>query len=201
MKTIQIKSGNNLKAMILPITLFFLVSCGSAPNNNEENQDRKVSVREKETRTPSMDIHTATVLGDLKIIQQHFDAGSDLNEREPTVGSTPLISAAVFGMTEVARALIEAGADVNIQNNEGSTALHTAAFLCRTEIVEMLLANGANKDLLNIYGSTPLASVEGPFEQVKPIYDEFSRNLGPLGFRLDYEQLERTRPVIADMLK
>ena len=186
--------------MILPATLFFLVSCGSAPNNNE-NQKGEAPAQDVETRAPSMDIHTATVLGDLKVIQQHIDAGSDLNEREPTVGSTPLISAAVFGKTEVARALIEAGADVNIQNNEGSTALHTAAFLCRTEIVEMLLANGANKELLNIYGSTPLASVEGPFEQVKPIYDEFSRNLGPLGFRLDYEQLERTRPLIADMLR
>ena len=63
------------------------------------------------------------------------------------------------------------------------------------------LISFSDKDLLNIYGSTPLASVAGPFEAVKPIYDEFSKNLGPLGFKLDYEQLEQTRPVIADMLQ
>jgi len=177
-----------------------LVACGTHVKS-EENQNTDQTVKEKTIEAPSMDIHTATVLGDLKVIQQHIDAGTDLDEREPTMGSTPLISAAVFGRTEVARALIEAGADVNIQNNEGSTALHTAAFLCRTEIVEMLLAHGADKNLLNIYGSTPLASVAGPFEPVKPIYDEFSKNLGPLGFKLDYEQLEKTRPVIADMLQ
>lgn len=148
-----------------------------------------------------MDIHTATVLGDLDVIQQHIAAGSDLNEREPIVGSTPLISAAVFGKTEVAMALIDAGADINIQNKEGSTALHSAAFLCREEIVKMLLDNGANKDLLNIYGSTPLASVAGPFSTVKAIYDQFSKDLGPLGFKLDYDYLEEARPRIAEMLQ
>jgi hypothetical protein len=182
------------------VIAFSLVACGSNATGEEEMKTDS-STKEKSVEAPSMDIHTATVLGDLKVIQQHIDAGSDLNEREPTMGSTPLISAAVFGRTEVARALIQAGADVNIQNNEGSTALHSAAFLCRTEIVEMLLVHGADKNLLNIYGSTPLASVAGPFEPVKPIYDDFSKNLGPLGFKLDYEQLEKTRPVIADMLR
>jgi len=64
-----------------------------------------------------------------------------------------------------------------------------------------LLENGADKDLKNIYGSTPLASVSGPFSEVKGIYDEFSRQLGPLGLKLDYDQIEKTRPVIADMLR
>jgi hypothetical protein len=200
MKPQQIQIKKLLKSTLMMTALVLTVACGT--NNNSDTEDTNdTKAREKENIVPSMDIHTATVLGDLKVIQQHIDAGSDLNEREPTIGSTPLISAAVFGRTEVARALIEAGADVNIQNNEGSSALHPAAFLCRTEIVEMLLAHGANKDLLNIYGSTPMASVAGPFEQVKPIYDEFSKNLGPLGFKLDYEQLEATRPVIAEMLR
>ena len=90
---------------------------------------------------------------------------------------------------------------MNLQNNEGSTPLHTAAFLCRTEIVRMLLDHGADKTLRNVYGSTPLESVAGPFEEVKGIYDVFSRDLGPLGLKLDYRYLEETRPVIADMLR
>jgi len=152
-------------------------------------------------KPPAMDLHTATVLGDMDNIRLHIEAGSDLDQREVTMGSTPLISAAVFGKTEVARALIEAGADVNLQNQEGSTALHTASFLCRTEIVRLLLANGADRELKNNYGSTALQSVEGPFEEVRFIYDEFSKNLGPLGLKLDYDQLESTRPVIAEMLR
>jgi hypothetical protein len=200
MKTQQVIMNQMIRSAMILMMVFSLVACGTN-SGTDESTSGSSAVEEEKTEPPSMDIHTATVLGDMKVIQQHIDAGSDLDEREPTMGSTPLISASVFGRTEVARALIEAGADVNIQNNEGSTALHTAAFLCRTEIVEMLLAHGADKELLNIYGSTPLASVAGPFPEVRPIYDEFSRNLGPLGFKLDYEQVEATRPVIADMLR
>ena len=101
--------------------LLFITACAS---NNENSSETKIEA-------PEMDIHTAAFLGDLKAIQQHIDAGSDLDLREPSVGSSPLISAAVFGKTEVAKVLIEGGADINLQNNEGSTALHSAAFLCR----------------------------------------------------------------------
>ena len=175
-------------------------ACGSnqekSSSNKEEAQPSEVTVK-----TPNMDIHTATLLGDLDVIKQHIAAGSDLNEKEPTLGSTPLISAAVFGKTEIARALIEGGADVNLKNNEGSTALHSAAFLCRVEIVEMLLANGADKALLNNYGSTALQSVTPSFASVKPIYEQFNKDLGPLGFKLDYAYAEATRPKIAELLR
>ena len=32
-------------------------------------------------------------------------------------------------------------------------------------------------------------------------HDQFSKDLGPLGLKLNYDQLEKTRPVIADMLQ
>ncbi|MCP4310410.1 MAG: ankyrin repeat domain-containing protein [Bacteroidetes bacterium] len=180
--------------------LLTFISCVS---NREETSGKESTSSESQSKAlpPSTDIHTATFLGDLDAIRQHIAAGSDLNEREPSMNSTPLIAAAVFGKTEVAKELIEAGADVDIQNNQGSTALHSAAFLCRTEIVKMLLENDADKDIKNIFGSTALESVEGPFNEVKLIYDEFSRNLGPMGFKLDYEQVEASRPVIAEMLR
>lgn len=185
---------------MMAIMIMTISACGNKQENSGSDE-KQAQASEKTVKPPSMDIHSATLLGDLDVIKQHIAAGSDLNEQEPAVGSTPLISAAVFGKTEVARALIEAGADVNYQNNEGSTALHTVAFLCRLEIVEMLLANGADKTLLNNYGSTAFQSVLAPFEDVRFIYDQFSKDLGPLGFKLDYAYVETTRPKIADLLR
>ena len=200
MKTQKTISARAATAAMMISALIMITACGTKRDGS--NSDKGQSPEPQETVTPpAMDIHTATVLGDQEAIQQHIAAGSDLNEREPTMGSSPLISAAVFGKTEVARLLIEAGADVNLQNKEGSTALHPAAFLCRTEIVKMLLDNGADRELLNIYGSTALASVAGPFSDVKPIYDQFSKDLGPFGFKLDYAHLESERPVIAALLQ
>jgi hypothetical protein len=198
MKTQKFRFTETLILALLAAGMLVSAACGSgAPEGREKNSaDKKENVK-----PPAMDIHTAALLGDLDAIEQHILAGTVLDQREPTVGSSPLITAAMFGRTEVARALIEAGADVNLQNNEGSTPLHTAAFLCRSEIVRMLLDHGADRTLRNIYGSTPLESVAGPFEEVKGIYDVFSRDLGPLGLKLDYRYLEETRPVIADMLR
>jgi len=189
-----------LTTVMLVTIILFMSACNTKQeSSNEENQQAGKS--QDTPKPPAMDIHAATFMGDMDAINQHIAAGSDLNLREPSMGSTPLISAAVFGKTEAALALIEAGADVNLQNNEGSTALTSAAFLCRTEIVKALLEAGADKELRTNAGSTALESVSGPFEDVRFIYDIFSRDLGPLGLKLDYKQLEETRPVIAEMLR
>jgi hypothetical protein len=200
MKTRNVNYNRSILNAFFIVFIVILSGCGSGGSKSGSDEKQQAE-QQTAVKPPAVDIFTAAFLGDLDAVEQHIQAGTDLNQREPTMGSTPLISAAVFGKTEVARALMEAGADVNIQNQEGSTALHTAAFLCRTEIVELLLAHGADKDLQNIYGSTPLASVEGPFSEVKEIYDEFSRELGPMGLKLEYKQLEETRPLIAEMLR
>ena len=101
----------------------------------------------------------------------------------------------------MAKFLIDAGADINFQNNDGSTALHTAAFFCRPEIVKMLLDKGADKTIKNKYGATPYESVAGPFADVKNSYDMMGKMLGPMGLKLDYAYIEKTRPEIATMLK
>jgi CubicO group peptidase (beta-lactamase class C family) len=154
----------------------------------------------QEKPTPSVSLHLAALQGNVEVIRQHINAGSDLNEKDAW-GSTPLIIAATFGKTEVARALIEAGADMSITNNDGATALHAAAFLCRTEIVKALLDNGANKYLKDNFGNTASGSVAAPFDDVKGIYDRFGQALGPLGLVLDYEQIRVTRPQIAELLR
>jgi ankyrin repeat protein len=156
--------------------------------------------KKQESPTPHVIIQVAALQGNIDEIRKHIGAGSDLNEKDD-YGSTPLIIAITFGRTEVARALIEAGADMTIANNEGSAPLHIAAFFCRTEIVEALLGNGADKDLANTAGRTALETVEGPFEDVKPIYDSIQKGLAPLGLKLNYERIQETRPKIAEMLR
>ena len=116
-------------------------------------------------------------------------------------GSTPLNVAATFGKTDIALALINGGADLHTKNAEGSTPLHVAAFFCRTKIVQALIDNGADKSMTNNYGSTPLMTVSGPFNEVEPFYQQMSKNLGPFGLKLDFDYLEKTRPIIAEMLK
>ncbi len=150
---------------------------------------------------PEMGLHEAVIRGDIKVIQQHIDANSDLNIAEPAGGSSPLISAATFGQTEAATALIKAGADVNFQNKEGSTPLITAAFFCREEIVRALLENGADPKIKNLAGSTALNSVSSEFSEVKGIYEYFAKTYEPMGMKLDLNEVERMRPVIAAILQ
>jgi len=200
MKTRKMKSSKSALIAVLMTALLVMVACGGNSDKTTEASENSETTK-KEVKAPNVDIHTATLLGDLDAIKQHIAAGTDLNEKEPALGSTPLISAAVFGKTEIAFALIEAGADLNLKNSEGSTALHSAAFLCRLEIVEKLLENGADKELLNNYGSTALQSISAPFSDVKFIYEQFSKDLGPLGFKLDYAYVEATRPKIAELLR
>lgn len=189
-------SSSTFRRMMYPISLVLAILIMSSCNNEGEKEKKAVKVE-----APAMDIHSAVLLGDLKAVVQHIKAGSELNEGDPAMGSTPLMIAAVFDRTEIAAALIEAEIDLDQTNNDGATAMHSAAFLCRTEIVEMLIEKGADKTIRNNFGSTAYESVAGPFESIKFVYEQFSKDLGPLGLKLDFDRLEKTRPVIAELLK
>lgn len=147
----------------------------------------------------AMPIHTAALIGDLGTVEQHIQAGTDLDQKD-AYGSTPLIVAATFGHARVAKALLDGGADPDLANGEGSTALHTAAFFGYEDVVEVLLDANANRYLRNDAGHTARSSVLVPFAEVQPVYDAYQRALGPLGLTLDYDQLREARPRIAAML-
>lgn len=176
--------------------LAVLLAMTSCTDKKSEASDSKTGVK-----APEVDIHTAVITGNLEALKQHIAAGTNINEKDPFGGSSPLISAAVFGKTAEAQVLVDAGADLNFQNNDGSTALHTAAFFCRPEIVKMLLEKGADKTIKNKYGVTAYESVAGSFADAKNSYDMIGKMLEPMGLKLDYAYIEKTRPEIAATLK
>jgi hypothetical protein len=193
------KTKIDLFHLVLTIALLgsaiMLVSCS---DNKASAQPQK---KTSSVAAPSVDIHTAVFTDNMAALKQHISAGTNINERDPYGGSSPLITAALFGKTEMAKVLLDAGADINFQNNEGSTALHVASFFCRPEIVTLLLSKGADKTIKNKYGSTPYETVAGPFADLKSVYDMMGQMLGPMGLKLDYAYIEKTRPEIAKMLK
>ena len=199
MKNLQIISTRTMTSILLIGTLFIMSSC-NGQGKNQNSKKKEASNSQVSVEVPSMDIHAATFMGDIKAVQQHIKAGTDLNQKDD-YGSTPLATAAIFEKSEIALALIKGGADLNLKSDAGSTPLHSAAFFCRVKITEDLLANGADKNIRDNYGATPFESVAGPFINVKGIYDQISKDLGPFGFKLDYEYLEVTRPKIAELLQ
>ena len=180
---------------------------------------------------PNVGIHQAVLMGDIEAVQQHIDAGTDLNEDEWTYGSSPLITAAVFGELEIAKILINAGADLNFKNDEGSTPLITAAAFDHTDLAKLLIDSGANIDLTNNEGSTALmlAVLYSNIDIVKSLLDkganrEITNKFGRsaltivespfeeteeilsklekgLRIKLDREKIKKVRPLIAKMLK
>lgn len=199
MITFKINALKNLGYIIISVALFTFNSCQGQGNRSQKNKDNE-SISKTTVKAPNIDIHTATFYGNLNAVKQHINAGSDLNVKDE-YGSTPLNIAATFGKTDIALALIKGGADLHTKNAEGSTPLHVASFFCRTDIVKSLLEKGADKSLLNNYGSTALMTVSAPFSEVEPFYQQMSKNLGPFGLKLDFDHLEKTRPIIAEMLK
>jgi hypothetical protein len=191
--------NQKLSSRVLPSLLFlgmtlFIASCGV----RDSSAQGKVKPGKE---VPSVDIHTAVVTDNRAALQQHIEAGTNINEKDPFGGSSPLISAALFGKTECAKILIDAGADINFQNNDGSTALHTSAFFCRPEIVKLLLEKKADKTIKNKYGATAYENVLGSYADLKPTYEMLEKMLAPMGLKLDYAYIEKTRPEIAQLLK
>ncbi len=193
----HIKPLHQTTRLILVICVAFIAACAGEGNSSQKAEEPTAG----KAKTPQVDIHTAVVSGNEEALRQHIAAGTDINAKDPFGGSSPLITAAVFGKTAMAKILIDAGADLDFQNNDGSTALISAAFFGRPEIVQLLLDAGADKTIENKYGATAYGSVITPFSEAKGTYDMLGKALAPMGLKLDYTQLERVRPEIANMLQ
>ncbi len=191
MKTLKMTTVQKWFALSMTILLVGTFSC---------NQATEKSAKEAKIEAPSTTIQEAAFFGNIDAIKGHVAAKTDLNQKDD-YGSTPLHIAATFGKTEVARLLIAGGANLSEKSADGSTPLHTAAFFGRKDIVKALLDNKADVTIRNSYEATALESVSASFDDLKPIYDQLSKDLGPFGLKLDYDQLKANRIVIAEMIK
>jgi ankyrin repeat protein len=86
---------------------------------------------------PSITLHQAVEQGNLKAVQQHIAAKTDLNKTD-TAGWTPLHLAAMKGNLAMVQALTAAGADVKRKGNGGKTPLDFAREKGQTAIVQFL---------------------------------------------------------------
>jgi len=199
MKDLKINSVKMLVkfSFVILLLLNACASSGARDNTTSEKNAKTKSI----TETPKMDLQAAIVSGNLEVVKQHIEAGTDVNRKDQMSGSTPLITAATFGKTAIAKALLDANADLDIKNTEGSTALHAAAFFCCIEIVQMLIDAGADETIKNNHAATARQSVVGPFAEMKPVYEMIQQQLEPLGLKLDMGEVEMARPVIAMMLQ
>jgi len=67
--------------------------------------------------------------------------------------------------------------------------------------MKLLLEKNVDQTIKNKYGATAYDNVALPFAQMKDAYDMIGNALAPMGLKLDYIQIEKTRPEIAEMLK
>lgn len=138
-----------------------------------------------------VDIFEAVLAGNLRAVEQHISAGTDLNQKEGFGGNTPLMLAALYGKTEIAKALLDARCELNLQNKAKGTALHQACFFSRPQIVEMLLSAGADTEIVNFTGLTARELVDKEFdEQWKTVYEH---TYDTFQFDLDFDALRQSR--------
>jgi ankyrin repeat protein len=86
---------------------------------------------------PQGTLHQAVEKGNLKAVQQHIAAKSDLNKKN-SAGWTPLHLAAMKGDLAIVKALVKAGADMNRKGKDGKTPLDVAGEKGQTAIVKFL---------------------------------------------------------------
>lgn len=189
MKTTKNTSKPFKSLLMSALIALLFMACKSEVKDDQVTQNE----------APNISIHEAVFMNNVKAIEEHVQAGTDLNVLDD-YGSMPLTVAATFGKTAAALKLIDGGADINHKSGDGSTPLHTAAFFGRVEIVEALLTEDADLSIRNNYGTTALESVSAPFADVKMIYDQLSKDLGPFGLKLDYDKLAENRTMIAQMI-
>jgi len=128
-------------------------------------------LREILAANPTLDIHDAAYIGDVKRTRHLLDADASLLDSFSSDGFTPLDLTAYFGQLDLVKFLLERGARVEheIRNENLFTALTGAVAEGHREIAKLLLDHGANVNHRYAEGAMPLitAASNGDSEMVK----------------------------------
>ena len=93
-------------------------------------------------------MHSATYIGNLKVLQFLCDSGADVNTTiSSRYLSTPLHIAAINGKLEIAQFLLDRDANINATNYKGFTPLYLAFNHCHLDMVKLLLCRGADASI------------------------------------------------------
>ena len=142
-------------ATLTALTLALVACSGQAPE----------PVVEEPIEPPTTDIWKASGEGSIDLVQQHIDAGTDVNgtfniEGVPGTGGTPLHIAVLAHKNNVVELLIENGAKLNQQAVEpdpfGGPPLHWAIVAENLDGIMMLVEAGANVNISDNFGTTSL---------------------------------------------
>ena len=117
--------------LLTTIAAVLLAGCGESQSSTPAPEVKPVEpVAEaakpepppESTKAKAQDISIgdAAFDGNIKAVQQHIAAGTDVNAKDEK-GATPLHGAAFTGRMEVVELLIENGADVNAKDEDGGT--------------------------------------------------------------------------------
>jgi len=153
--------------LLTTIAAVVLVGCGESQRSAPAPEVKAVEpVAEAATpepttvKAPDISIHEAAALGNIEVVKQFLDSGTDVNAKDETGGS-PLDEAAGWGRNDIVELLIAKGADVNAKfDDDGSTPLHLSAWRGHFETAELLIAAGSEVNAKMEDGDTPLDLAE-----------------------------------------
>ena len=115
------------------------------------------------TSKPRLDLLTAIDQGTVSVVEQHIEAGTDINnypipKGEPLEGAEPLHLAVVKGNAEIVRLLLENEAEIDIRakNKDQAPPLSWAVVFFQKEMVSLLIQYGADINVVDGNGATPV---------------------------------------------
>ncbi len=152
---------------LLVLGSFLIVGC----NLNSSEPAPVIQIAAPEPVEPSINLLDAVGNGDLVLVTQHIEFGSNLNkpfvsDGKLGAGGSPLHLAVVTKQKDIARALIEGGAYIDIRAKDvvGGTPLHWVAFYGMLDMTELLVTSGADLNSKDNFGSIPLDAAKAQNE-------------------------------------